>query len=227
MNTWVIIPALNVAPVLADTLSDICAQAFTIVVIDDGSHDATIEVAAKAGVHVLRHGINRGQGAALQTGVSYALRKGADIIVHFDGDGQHRAEDIGRLVEPIEQSGVDVVLGSRFLRSEDRARIPLERRLFLRMAILFTRVFSGIRLTDTHNGLRAFSRAAAERITITEDRYTHPSQIIHEIARNGLSYVEVPVSIEYTEYSRMQGHSSLRRTAEVIRRLFWKNLFLS
>ena len=231
-DCWVVIPAYYEAAVIGRVVADVLAVGPKVVVVDDCSADATGSIAALAGAHVVRHSINRGQGAALQTGMSYALRRGARCIVHFDADGQHQPASISRLVEPIFKGQAHAVLGSRFLSEGDRKKIPLERKLFLKGAILFTRLFSGIKLTDVHNGLRAFSREAAAAITITENGNAHASEILHEIARHAILYREVPVSIEYTAYSNSSerkargcAESSMKRTIGVMRRLLWRNLF--
>ena len=177
-----------------------------VIVVDDGSSDRTAAEAMRAGATVLRHVVNRGQGAALQTGISHALRVGARYIVTFDADGQHAVDDIPLLLEPLEAGCCDVVLGSRFLRS---ARIPLLRKLTLKAGVIFTRLVSGIRVTDTHNGLRAFTRDAAERIEIRLDRMAHASELLDQIGRSDLRWIEVPVEVRYTDYSKKKGQSSL------------------
>lgn len=230
-RVWVIIPAYDEERLIGSVVSNVQSTTQSVVVVDDCSHDNTQHAARRAGAHVLRHQINRGQGAALRTGTEYALRKGADIIVHFDADGQHDSGGIPALVEPIMQGRVDVVLGSRFFGQTKE--MSTERRIFLQGGVLFTRIFSGIRLTDTHNGFRAFSRHAAQKILIRENRYAHASEILHEIGRHKLSYVEIPVVIRYTNYSMgkepsslKKVDSSLKRTVSVLQRLFWRNLFL-
>ena len=174
-----------------------------VVVVDDGSSDATASIAHQAGACILRHIINRGQGAALQTGIEYSLQQDADIVVTFDADGQHDVDDLMRLIAPILCGEADVVLGSRFL--ESRNRIPWQRRIVLRGGILFTRIVSGALLSDTHNGLRAFSRRAAESIDIRLDRMAHASELIDSVHRSGLSYAEVAVRVHYTEASLAKG----------------------
>ena len=178
--------------------------------VDDGSVDATGAEARDAGAVVLTHVINRGQGAALQTGLEYALAQGADVIVTFDADGQHRAEDIETLVAPVRDHGFDVVLGSRFLHGSARIppHIPMMRRVTLQLGVIFTRWISGIRVTDTHNGLRAFSRRAATQMTIRQDRMAHASEILDTIARRRLRYCEVPTDVRYTEHSLRKGQPS-------------------
>jgi glycosyltransferase involved in cell wall biosynthesis len=150
--------------------------------------------------------LNRGQGAALQTGISYALRHGAQYVVTFDADGQHSPADLPAMLAPIVAGEVDICLGSRFLGHS--TAMPLTRRLMLKGAVIFTRITSGVRLTDTHNGLRAFSRRAAQQIDIRLDRMAHASELIDQVRNSDLPYREVPVHIRYTDYSLAKGQRS-------------------
>jgi glycosyltransferase involved in cell wall biosynthesis len=155
---------------------------------------------------VLRHPINLGQGAALQTGIEFALACGAELIVTFDADGQHRTADVTRLIDALQAEHADFALGSRFLGSA--ANVPSLRRVLLRAATLFTRLTTGLALTDAHNGLRAMTRRGALRIRLRQDRMAHASEILGQIAASGLKYVEVPVTIDYSSYSRAKGQRS-------------------
>jgi len=203
---WIIIPAYNEGERLGATLASLAAFSPRVVVIDDGSTDGTAVEALRHSVWLLRHSLNRGQGAAIQTGIDFALERGAEIIVTFDADGQHSVRDVAALVEPVRNGSADVALGSRFLGSA--VGLPQGRRLILKLGIVFTRIFSRIRVTDTHNGLRAFSRAAAECICITHDRMAHASEILDQIRAYGLRYQEVPVTIHYTPGTLAKGQSS-------------------
>jgi glycosyltransferase involved in cell wall biosynthesis len=204
-NVYIVIAAFRESQAVAEVVRGLREQWPRVVVVDDGSEDGTAQVAAEAGATVLRHVINRGQGAALQTGISHALHCGAKAIVTFDADGQHSVADIARLLEPILAGRVEVTLGSRFLGNS--ASVPFLRRVLLRAAVVFTRVFSGAQLTDAHNGLRAFSRRGAESLDIRLDRMAHASEIIDQIIDSGLAYEEVPVSVRYTPYSRAKGQT--------------------
>jgi glycosyltransferase involved in cell wall biosynthesis len=205
-DLWVIIPAFNEEERLDQTLQSVCESFPNVVVVDDGSDDQTHRVAARYPVWLLRHIINCGQGAALQTGIDFALSKGAAIVVTFDADGQHGVEDIPRLCEPIRAGRADVVLGSRFLgRAEG---IPWARWVTLKLGVLFTRLFSGIRLTDTHNGLRALSRMAAQRIRIHEPRMAHASEILDQLRQLELRFCEVPMTLRYLPATLEKGQTS-------------------
>jgi glycosyltransferase involved in cell wall biosynthesis len=203
---FVVIAAYNEARAIGRVVSELRLVYPNVVVVDDGSADDTYRHAHAAGAIVLRHILNRGQGAALQTGISYALAHGAELVVTFDADGQHRVEDIAVLAGPIVNGEVDICLGSRFLA--DRDAVPLGRRIVLMLAVVFTRMTSGVKLTDAHNGLRAFSRKAAGEIDIQLDRMAHASEIIDQIRASQLPYREMPVRIRYTEYSIQKGQRS-------------------
>ncbi len=200
-----VIPAFNEGRVIGDVVATLRreAPAGLVIVVDDASNDGTREAAGAAGAIVLRHTINRGQGAALQTGFDAAIRLGADVVITFDADGQHRADNVRRLLDALETSGADVALGSRF-RGEE-SEMPAGRKTLLKFGLLFTRVVSRIRVSDTHNGLRAFRASALAKIRISEDRMAHASELLDLIAAGGLKYVEVPCSIRYTDYSMQKG----------------------
>jgi glycosyltransferase involved in cell wall biosynthesis len=201
-----VVPAYNESATVGDVVRQLASAGLDVVVIDDGSTDGTAEALAGAPCTVVRHLINRGQGAALQTGIRFALIDGADIIVTFDADGQHDAADIPALVSPIARGECDVTLGSRFLgRAAD---MPATRRVMLKAGILFTRVVSGVRLTDVHNGVRAFSRSAAADLRLLSDGMQHASEIVDEISRLGLRFREVPVTVRYTPASLAKGQRS-------------------
>jgi polyprenyl-phospho-N-acetylgalactosaminyl synthase len=261
-SIFVVIPAYNEGPIIRDILLQVITNkevqelGCQVVVIDDGSTDdtwvnVTMLIPANDSVHfasqpeitplihLLRHVVNLGQGAALATGIQYALEEGAQIIVTFDADGQHLVEDIPHLVAPIASGLADVALGSRFIPKkasgvEDSDRkhheetqntfiIPWPRRVLLKIAIVFTAMTEKIWLSDVHNGLRAFSANAARQIKITQNRMAHASEIIHEIARLKLRYVEVPVHVRYTEYSRRKGQrafDALNVIIEILEVLF-------
>jgi polyprenyl-phospho-N-acetylgalactosaminyl synthase len=201
-SIWLVVAAYNEAAVIGQVVSDLTGHGYRVVVVDDGSADATGSAAGSAGAIVITHLVNLGQGAALQTGIAFALRRGADAVVTFDADGQHRASDVALLIEAL-NTGADFALGSRFLSGT--TKMPLSRRLLLRAATWFTRLTTGLKVTDTHNGLRAMTRRGAAKISLRQNRMAHASEILHEIARSGLRYVEVPVTIEYSGYSLGKG----------------------
>jgi polyprenyl-phospho-N-acetylgalactosaminyl synthase len=204
---WVVIAAYNEQQRIGPVLDLLLKWVQHIVVVDDGSKDDTAQEILQRPVWLVRHSMNLGQGAALQTGIAFALARQAEIVVTFDADGQHTPADIPALRNALLEKAADYALGSRFLGHAEG--IPLTRKIVLRLAVLFTRVFSGVILSDAHNGLRAMTRRGAEQIHITMNRMEHASEIIDQIAQSGLKYVEVPVHIKYTADSLAKGQSSL------------------
>jgi glycosyltransferase involved in cell wall biosynthesis len=221
-GVWIIVPAYNEGPRLTDSLEALCRRFQQIVLVDDGSEDDTAEVADRFQIHRVRHLINRGQGAAIRTGLDYALTRGAKLMVTFDADGQHSVEDIESISALLLTGEVDVTLGSRFLGSTDG--MPWSRRIILKVGVLFTRMFSRIHVTDTHNGLRGFSRTAAQTIQITEDDYAHASEILDEVCRHKLAFREVPVRIRYSASTLAKGQTSWN-ALRIVGRLLMGRLF--
>jgi glycosyltransferase involved in cell wall biosynthesis len=202
---FLVVPVYNEQAVIEATLRRLMSSGYTLVVVDDGSSDETWAILGRLPVYRLRHSINLGQGAALQTGTSFAVQQGAAIIVHFDADGQHRPEDIAELIAPLRAGEADVVFGSRFLRSADCESVPPTRRVLLRGAIIVNRLLTGMRLTDAHNGLRALNRYAASQIVLRENRFAHASEILVHVRQRRLRYVERPTHIVYSAYSLGKG----------------------
>jgi polyprenyl-phospho-N-acetylgalactosaminyl synthase len=203
MNVWFVIPAYNEEALISSVVSSIVEINRNVVVVDDCSSDDTGRLARCAGAHVCAHPINLGQGAALQTGIDYALSNGADCIVTYDADGQHSLDDAEVMIDRLAEGDVDVVLGSRFLGST--INMAFSRLFLLKIAIIYTRLTSGLLVTDTHNGLRCFGRRAAISIRIRHNRMAHASEILNKISALGLRHVEMPCTITYTEYSRAKG----------------------
>jgi polyprenyl-phospho-N-acetylgalactosaminyl synthase len=202
-RVMVVIPAYNETRVIGGVVADVRREGFPVVLVDDGSSDDTAAAAAAAGAFVVRHPINLGQGAALQTGIDFALSRHPEVIVTFDADGQHRANEIGRLVETLVRERADFALGNRFLGQT--TNLPLLRKLLLRAAVIFTRITCGIRVSDTHNGFRAMTPRGARAIRLRQDRMAHASEVLQQIASSKLPYVEVPVTVDYTAYSLHKG----------------------
>jgi glycosyltransferase involved in cell wall biosynthesis len=198
-HIWVVIAAYNEVGVIARVVVEVRRCGYTVLLVDDGSTDATAATAEKAGAVVIRHPVNLGQGAALQTGIEYALREGADVIVTFDADGQHRVANI----DVMAKHNVDFVFGSRVLGGA--INIPSTRRLLLKAATWFTRITSGLSVTDTHNGLRAMTQRGAGAIRLRQNRMAHASEFLNQVSASKLKYIEVPVTIEYSAYSLAKG----------------------
>jgi polyprenyl-phospho-N-acetylgalactosaminyl synthase len=205
-QTRVVIAAYNEAEMIGRVVTDVRRAGYRVIVVDDGSKDATARTAGAAGGTVIQHPFNLGQGAALQSGIDLALANGAEVIVTFDADGQHGTADIARLVAALAEENADFVLGSRFL--EASSNISPQRRLLLKAATLFTRVTTGLRLTDSHNGLRAMTRRGAGAIRLRQNRMAHASELLAQIGASGLHYVERPVTIHYSAYSIAKGQKT-------------------
>lgn len=220
MAVLVIIPAYNESKKIFGVVRSVRERGYDVVVVDDASLDGTSDEARRAGARVARHFINRGYGAALSTGGAYAMRHGYDIAVHFDGDGQHDAGEISSVISPIQKGEVDVVIGSRFLRPG--ASLPAARKLLIKLAIVFTWAFSGITLTDSHNGFRAFSRRALERIDCRQDGMSYASEVVDQIAEHRLNVREAPVTITYTDYSKAKGEGNIKKVLLGVRFLWGK-----
>lgn len=205
-GTCVVVPAWREASVIGETVRGLLRTGATVVVVDDGSPDETGEAARRAGATVVRHPVNLGQGAALQTGITWAVRRSETrFVVTFDADGQHDPADLPALLAPLGDGRCDVTLGTRFHDRSVVRDMPRSRRLLLRLAVAFTRRSSGLSLTDTHNGLRAFTRDAARRIELTQNRMAHASELLAQIGRLGLRWREVPVTVRYTPYTLAKG----------------------
>jgi polyprenyl-phospho-N-acetylgalactosaminyl synthase len=220
-QVYVVIPAYNEGTVIFRVVSDVKRAGYSVVVIDDGSSDTTAEQARAAGATVIKHPFNLGQGAALQSGIEYALAQAAECIVTFDADGQHRVSDISRLTDALVRERADFALGSRFLG--EAPDLPPLRRLVLHAATAFTRLTTGLQLTDTHNGLRAMTRSGASVIKLRQNRMAHASECLAQIARSGLRYVEQPVTIEYSAYSLAKGQH-VRDAVHILLDLFARKL---
>lgn len=205
-QTWVVIAAYNEGPVIRDVVAEVTGAGWNTVVVDDGSRDDTANLARAAGAHVLRHVVNLGQGAALQTGIDYAIRRGAHVIVTFDADGQHDAACIPTLVDALVDH--DIALGSRFLGKVEGA--SKRRMALLRTATAVSNKLSGMRLTDAHCGFRAFRTTVAPKLRITQNRMAHASELLRKINQPNLRVTEVPVTVRYTAHSMAKGQGGFQ-----------------
>lgn len=224
-DVWLVVPLYDEAAVIAEVLGEARAVFPKIVCVDDGSRDASADRAEQAGAAVVRHPVNLGQGAALQTGFEYALGDPAmRYVVTYDADGQHQLHDVEVMLDRIRQGDVGVVFGSRFL--DERTDASALKKLVLRAAVAYTNLTTGTRLTDAHNGLRVLSRDVVERLDITQNRMAHASEIVAQIGSmrfDGarVAYAEEPVHILYTDYSRAKGQS-LWNAVNILAELIWR-----
>jgi polyprenyl-phospho-N-acetylgalactosaminyl synthase len=206
MNIFVVIPAYNEAKRIGQVLEDLSILPYKLVVIDDASSDDTSKIVSSyPKVALLRHKINRDQGAALQTGNQYALSKGADLIVHFDADGQFLSKEIKDVLAPIIDDNYDIVFGSRFL--DKQSDIPaFKKNIIFPLARLVNRVFLGIKTSDPQSGFRAMTREVAQRIQIEQDGKAHCSEIMAKAFDYKLKIKEVPITVIYHEFGQGMGH---------------------
>ncbi|KAA0097562.1 glycosyltransferase family 2 protein [Mycolicibacterium sp. P1-18] len=204
-DVWIVIPAFNEATVIAEVVTDVRAVFDNVVCVDDGSRDDTAEQAWRAGAHVVRHPVNLGQGAAIQTGVEYARsRPGAAVFATFDADGQHRIADVIRMIDRLRTENLDIVVGTRFADGTPN-NMPLLRRLVFPMIAKVSPASRKLGLTDAHNGLRVFDKVVADGLNLTMSGMAHASEIVALIVENGWRVAEEPVEILYTDYSMSKG----------------------
>ena len=208
-QVWVVVPTYNEAPVVGDVLRGLLAVFPQVVAVDDGSTDGSGDAIRQAGARLVTHPINMGAGAALQTGIDYALRDpNMRTVVTFDADGQHRVEDAVGMVEYLSSRDLDVVIGSRFLGSE-AVNMPASKRRLLKVATVFEKLTSGVKLTDAHQGLRAFNRGFAQKLQMRTPDMGWASEFLSRIQETEARFEEYPVSVEYSEYSRAKGQRSI------------------
>lgn len=204
MKIFCVIPAYNEEKNIGKVIDSLLPSGYELVVVDDCSEDRTYEAASKNGVTVLRHVVNRGQGAALQTGMDYALMHGAEVIVHFDADGQFLAEEIADVIKPVVKDEADIVFGSRFL--EKKSDMPFfKKNIIMPLAKLINKLFLKVDLSDPQSGFRAMSRKAAEQIRIEQDRMAHCSEILAKSFSSGLRIKEVPITVIYHDFGQKLG----------------------
>src|SRR6201990_2262914 len=178
-GVWIVIPAFNEAAVMAEVLADVRSVFDHVVCVDDGSSDDTGEVALRAGAHSVRHPVNLGQGAAIQTGIEYARRQpGPALFATFDADGQHRVKDVIRMIDRLSAEDVDLVIGTRFADPGVVSRTPRLKRLVLRSAAALSPRSRKLGLTDAHNGLRVFNKNVADGLNLTMSGMSHADEFI-------------------------------------------------
>ena len=224
MKLLIIVPAYNEEKTIGrvlDQLKNLKIKDIQqeIIVINDGSQDGTISQALKRNVTVLTHIINRGLGGALGTGLEYARKAKADIVVTFDADGQHNFRDLNKIIEPVIKKQADVVIGSRMLKSRG---MPMDRKIINYLANLINYILWSVWVTDTQSGLRAFSKNALSKIRIKMNRMEVSSEFLREIKRHKLTVSEVPIRAIYTEYSKAKGQKNANAINILVKLLIYK-----
>jgi glycosyltransferase involved in cell wall biosynthesis len=207
-RSWVVVPLYNEASVISDVIANLLRSFAHVVCVDDGSTDGSAAIARRAGATVVQHPVNLGQGAALQTGIEFALaHEGTDYIVTFDADGQHRVEDAVGMVRRARDKDLAIVFGSRFL--DDRTNPGVVKKVILKTVVWVSNRTTGLKLSDAHNGLRVMRRDAAQIVDLQQDRMAHATEIVLQLGRSGLPWEEYPVELLYTDYSKAKGQSVL------------------
>jgi polyprenyl-phospho-N-acetylgalactosaminyl synthase len=208
MNIAVIIPIYNESKIINTILHNPAFNKYTVVVVDDASKEQLVLNSISSPLYLLTHSKNLGQGAALQTGMDFCKTIPADIVIHFDGDGQHQVSDIENLIEPIVNNKADITIGSRFLANNIQSEgttIPFFKIVILKLAKVIQYIFTGIVLSDSQNGLRALSKKTFTTLQLKENRMAHAIEIIQLSVKNKLIIKEVPVNILYSTYSMHKG----------------------
>ena len=205
-DVWIVVPAYNEAAVVGEVIADLRSVFDHVVCVDDGSQDDTGAVALRAGAHLVRHPVNLGQGAAIQTGIEYARSQpGAEVFVTFDADGQHRVKDVMRMIDRLTAEDVDIVIGTRFADQGVHSEVPVLKRIVLRTAVWLSPRSRRLNLSDAHNGLRVFNRTVAGGLDIAISGMGHASEIVALVDENNWRVTEEPVEILYTDYSKSKG----------------------
>lgn len=216
-DVWLVIPVYNEGEVIRDVLVDASKTFPNIVCVDDGSSDDSVAQIRSAAadvartqtgsIHLVRHPVNLGQGAAIQTGVEYARsRPGAQYFVTFDADGQHRVDDVVAMIDRLRTEPVDIIVGTRFADGRSES-VPLLRRIVLRTVVFLSPRTRRLGLSDAHNGLRAFNKTVADQLDLLMAGMSHASEFVALIDHHHWRVAEQPVTILYTDYSRAKGQS--------------------
>mgnify|MGYP001566134077 CR=1 FL=1 len=224
MKTIAVVPAYNEGRTIGTVLSELRPFVNAMIVVDDGSRDATGDIAKHSGAIVYRHVLNRGLGASLGTGIAAALLHGADIIVTFDADGQHRASDIPALIAPLYDGKADVAIG---VRTKNKRAMPTGRRIANTMANVITFFLFGIWTRDSQSGFRAFTREAASAIDLVQYHFENmevSSAILSEVTRHKFRLAEVPIEPVYTPYSLSKGQGFREGVRTLVRLIMYRVL---
>jgi glycosyltransferase involved in cell wall biosynthesis len=201
MKIFCVIPALNEEKKIVKVVNEASRYVDKVIVVNDGSDDQTATVLKKTDAIILNHIINRGQGASLQTGNEFALQNGADIVVHFDADGQFLATEIDEVVKPLLNNEYDIVFGSRFLGK--KSKLPFWKEyIIIPIAHLVNKIILGQTLSDPQSGFRALNKKALQTINIQQRGMAHCSEIIYKAFDNKLRIKEIPITVIYDEFGQ-------------------------
>ena len=212
MKTVIGIPAYNEGKNIASILLRLKNISEYIIVCDDGSSDLTYEIAKKLGAIVVKHKKNLGYGAAIKTIFLKAQEINADALVTFDADGQHRIEDIDKILVPIKNNKADIVIGSRFLN--DKQKISKYRKIGIKTITELTNITSGTKITDSQSGFRGYNRKTLENIKLTESGMGVSTEILIKAKKSNFKIIEVPIIVSYE--GETSTHNSIIHGSSVI-----------
>ncbi len=199
----VIIPAYNPGEILKNLCRELHAEGYGLMVVDDGSTiRSCLPGSTDLGVGLIRHAVNLGQGAALETGIRYGMENGWQYFATMDADGQHSVSSLGDLRTVLQKDSPDIVFGSRFLDRRHVQAIPVMKRVTLKLAAVFDGLLTGTWLTDSHNGLRLFNRKVAGAIHFKENRMAHATEILWLARQERWRVRECPVLVTYNNESQ-------------------------
>ena len=212
MKTVIGIPAYNEGKNIASILLRLKNISEHIIVCDDGSSDLTSEIAEKLGAIVVTHTKNLGYGAAIKTIFLKAQEINADALVTFDADGQHKIEDIDKILVPIKNNKADIVIGSRFLN--DKQKISKYRKIGIKTITELTNITSGTKITDSQSGFRGYNRKTLENIKLTESGMGVSTEILIKAKKSNFKIIEVPIIVSYE--GETSTHNSIIHGSSVI-----------
>ena len=212
MKTVIGIPAYNEEKNIASILLRLKNISEYIIVCDDGSSDLTSAIAEKLGAIVVKHKKNLGYGAAIKTIFLKAQEINADALVTFDADGQHRIEDIDKILVPIKNNKADIVIGSRFLNDEQK--ISKYRKIGIKTITELTNITSGTKITDSQSGFRGYNKKTLENIKLTESGMGISTEILIKAKKSNLKIIEVPIIVSYE--GETSTHNSIIHGSSVI-----------
>jgi glycosyltransferase involved in cell wall biosynthesis len=198
--TVALIPAYNEERFIGSLVLAASAYADLVIVVDDGSCDRTVEIAKKAGATVIQHQVNQGKAAAVNTGFNYVCQLNPAAVVMLDGDGQHSADDIPVVLAPVLDGVADIVVGSRFLGL--KSQIPAYRQVGQHGLTLATNLASGVRVSDSQSGYRAFSARALEELSFGQGGFSIESEMQFLAREHRLRVCEVPIKVVYAERAK-------------------------
>ena len=223
MRTTAIIPALNAERTIAAVVTEARRHIEPVLVVDDGSSDATGDAARAAGATVLRHEVNRGKGAALKTGFAWALENGFEAVVTLDADGQHLAAEIPKFVRAWEETDADLIIGGR---SHLFQHMLPRRRMANRFSAWSIAKASGARVSDSQSGFRLYSARLLRAITLRTDGFDMESEVIVRAGRRGLRIVTIPIDLGFVDGIATSHYKPLKDTLRIAWTVVRTRLFL-